>query len=42
MLTSLVEILEEKGILTQIEWEGKIKTMIEKKKNMKSYRDLQY
>lgn len=38
MLTSLVEILEEKGILTQEEWEQKIKTKIERV--MQSYRDL--
>jgi len=30
MLTSLVEVLEEKGVLTQEEWEKKIK---EKKDN---------
>lgn len=40
MLTSLVEILEEKGILIQEEWESKIKTKIEKKKNKRSYRDI--
>lgn len=40
MLTSLVEILEEKGILFQEEWESKIKAKIEKKKNKRSYRDI--
>lgn len=30
MLTSLVEVLEEKGVMTQEEWEQKIKTKIEK------------
>lgn len=28
MLESLVEILEEKGILTQNEWEKRIKTLV--------------
>lgn len=31
MLTSLVELLEEKGILTQEEWEKKIKQRIKGK-----------
>jgi len=33
MLTSLVELLEEKGILTQVEWERRIKerTIIRRK-----------
>jgi hypothetical protein len=39
MLSALVEILEEKGILTQEEWEQKIKTKIEKA--APSYRDLE-
>lgn len=38
MLTSLVEVLEEKGVMTQEEWEQKIKTKIEKV--AKSYREL--
>lgn len=42
MLTALVEILEEKGVLTQEEWEDKIKTKIEKRSRTKSYRDLQF
>lgn len=42
MLTSLVEVLEEKGILTQEEWENKIKTKIEKRSKSTSYRDLQF
>lgn len=41
MLTSLVEILEEKGILTQKEWETRIKDKIEKKSKLRSYRDIQ-
>lgn len=31
MVSSLVEILEEKGILTQEEWENKIKRKIDEK-----------
>jgi len=30
MITSLAEVLEQKGILTQEEWEAKIKAKIEK------------
>jgi hypothetical protein len=39
MLSSLVEVLEEKGILTQEEWEQRIKTKIEK--HVSSYRDIE-
>ena len=39
MLSALVETLEEKGILTQEEWEQKIKTKIEKA--APSYRELE-
>ena len=42
MLTSLVEVLEEKGILTQKKWEEKIKSKIEKRSKSISYRDLQF
>jgi len=38
MLSALVEVLEEKGVLNQEEWEQKIKAKIEKA--AKSYRDL--
>jgi DNA-binding HxlR family transcriptional regulator len=38
MLTALVETLEEKGVLTQEEWEEKIKAKIDNV--TKSYRDL--
>ena len=41
MLTALVELLEEKGVLTQKEWEEKIKAKIEKSKGKTKYRDLQ-
>jgi len=40
MLTALVELLEEKGILTQKEWEKKIESKINKKS--KSYREIQF
>jgi DNA-binding HxlR family transcriptional regulator len=39
MLSALVETLEEKGVLTQEEWEQKIKAKIEKAAS--SYRDLE-
>lgn len=42
MLSSLVEILEEKGILTQEEWEKKIKAKIDKEKDKPTYRDIQF
>lgn len=42
MLTSLVEVLEEKGVLTQEEWEKKIKAKIDKSKDQPSYRDIQF
>ena len=41
MLTSLVEVLEEKGILTQEEWENKVKSKIEMRAKSRSYRDIQ-
>jgi len=41
MLSALVEILEEKGITTQEEWEERIKKTI-KAAGVKSYRDLQF
>jgi hypothetical protein len=40
MLSALVEVLEEKGILTQEEWEKRIKAKIEKNKGKVSFRDL--
>ena len=40
MLTSLVELLEEKGLITQKEWEEKIKQRIESKPSQ-SIRDLE-
>jgi DNA-binding HxlR family transcriptional regulator len=39
MLTALVETLEEKGVLTQEEWEQKIKAKIEKV--TQNYRELE-
>jgi hypothetical protein len=41
MLSSLVEVLERKGILTENEWEKQVKTNIEKSASKKSYRDIQ-
>jgi len=42
MLSSLVEVLERKGILTENEWEKQIKTNIEKKAKKFKYRDIQF
>ena len=41
MLTALVELLEEKGVLTQEEWEEKIKKKIEESKGKTKYHDLE-
>jgi hypothetical protein len=40
MLTSLVALLEDKGIVTQEEWEKKIKQRIEGKPSI-SFRDIE-
>ena len=41
MLSSLVDVLEEKGIMTNEEWEQKIKTKIEATaKTQQSFRDV--
>lgn len=42
MLTSLVELLEEKGVLTQDEWERKIELKKIRAAGLKSYRDIQF
>jgi len=42
MLTVLVEILEERGILTQDEWEKRIRQKSEKAMGLVSYRDIQF
>lgn len=42
MLTALVELLEEKGILTQDEWEKRIRDKVAEKEQAKSYRDIQF
>jgi len=42
MLSALVELLEEKGVLTQEEWEKKIKAKIEKHSELTSLRELQF
>lgn len=40
MVSALVEVLEEKGIMTQEEWETKIQSKLEKRSKTVSYRDL--
>ena len=40
MLSALVDILEEKGVLTHEEWEKRIKAKVERSKGKVSYRDL--
>jgi hypothetical protein len=42
MLSALVELLEEKGILTQKEWERRIKRKSLRAKGMTSYRDIRF
>lgn len=42
MLSSLVEVLEKKGILTEDEWEKQIKANIEKKAGKTKYREIQF
>jgi len=41
MLSSLVELLEEKGILTQEEWEKRIREKEEEDKNLVRFEDLE-
>jgi hypothetical protein len=42
MLSALVEILEEKGITTQEEWEKGIRIKTMKAAGVKSYKDIQF
>jgi DNA-binding MarR family transcriptional regulator len=42
MLSALVEILEKKGIVTQEEWEERIKMKTIKAGGTNSYRDIQF
>ncbi len=42
MLSSLVEVLEKKGIVTEDEWEKQIKVNIEKNMGKTRYRDIQF
>ena len=42
MLSSLVEVLEKKGILTEDEWEKQIKANIKKASGKTKYRDIQF
>lgn len=41
MLSALVEVLEEKGIMTQEEWEERIRSKLDKKLRSLSYRDVE-
>jgi hypothetical protein len=42
MLSTLIELLESKGILTQKEFEEKMGAKIHKKSTKKSFRDVQF
>lgn len=42
MLSSLVEVLERKGILTEDEWEKQMKANIKKNVGKTKYRDIQF
>jgi hypothetical protein len=43
MLAALVDVLEEKGIMTSEEWEQKIKTKVETSaKTAKSFREVEF
>lgn len=40
MITALIELLEEKGILTQEEWENRIREKEEEDKHLTRFEDL--
>jgi hypothetical protein len=42
MLSALVEILEEKGVITQKEWEQRIEAKMRKARGLRKYRELQF
>lgn len=42
MLSSLVQVLAKKGVLTEDEWEKQIKVNIEKNVGKTKYRDIQF
>lgn len=42
MLSALVEPLEEKGLITQEEWERKIEAKIRRARGLPKYRDIQF
>lgn len=42
MLNALVELLEEKGILTHEEWEERVRKKVDEAGKLKSYRNLQF
>ena len=41
MLDSIVDLLEEKGILTHEEWDRRIRKRVEEKAGLTSYRELE-
>ncbi len=41
MITSLAELLEEKGIITQEEWEARIRKKIEETKGLTKFEELE-
>jgi len=42
ILVTLVELLEEKGVISQEEFENRLKKKLEKKVSIRSYRDIQF
>jgi hypothetical protein len=42
MFSALIELLQEKKIITRKEFEAKLKAKIEKAKGKESYRDIQF
>ena len=42
MLSSLVELLEEKGVLAEGEYENRVKQKTERTAKLTSYRDIQF
>lgn len=40
MLSALVEVLKEKGLISQEEWERKIKEKLQRRTSLKSFREL--
>ena len=42
MFSTLIELLEKKGVISQNEFEARLKAKIEKAKGKKSYREVQF